>query len=248
MKKLWTLICMITCLLGLAACAKTDLTEHDQNKLNVAQQSVAPQMFSLMQFYMDEDSITALRQYSAVEVEYLINSEHGMNVDGTAFVQGLESFKATSEKVGGIVAMGESTAKIIGNRIVVDMEIKGADENATVRLYFSDDMFMKLESADLTAAYVFGVIVVILLIFWVAYRLGARSGRGGALSPGGEEESSVLRGVDQAVSNIMKQEEYAGTDDLELVAVIASAIAAYEGRISTGGYAVRSIRKINRSR
>ena len=37
-------------------------------------------------------------------------------------------------------------------------------------------------------------------------------------------------------------------DDTELVAVIAAAIAAYEGAISTDGFVVRSIRKINRSR
>ena len=36
------------------------------------------------------------------------------------------------------------------------------------------------------------------------------------------------------------------TDDDELVAVIAAAIAASEGKTSTDGFVVRSIRKINR--
>ena len=36
------------------------------------------------------------------------------------------------------------------------------------------------------------------------------------------------------------------TDDGELVAVIAAAIAASEGKTSTDGFVVRSIRKINR--
>ena len=38
------------------------------------------------------------------------------------------------------------------------------------------------------------------------------------------------------------------TDDLELVAVIAAAIAASEGAASTDGFVVRSIRKVGRSR
>ena len=38
------------------------------------------------------------------------------------------------------------------------------------------------------------------------------------------------------------------TDDLELVAVIAAAIAASEGQTSTDGFVVRSIRKVNRRR
>jgi len=244
MKKLLVLICMITCLLGLTACAKTALTEHDQLKLEVAQQSGAPQIFSLMQSYMDEESIDYMRQYSAEEVEYVINSQHSMNVNGTAFIQGLETFKATDEKVGGIVEMVGSTAKIVGNRIVVDMEVKGNDKDATLRLYFSDDMFMKLETADMTAAYVFGAIVAILVIFWIGYRLGNRSGRAGVSSGEGKEATGTGR-AELAVSNIAAKET--GTDDRELVAVIAAAIAAYEGRVSTEGYVVRSIRRINRS-
>ena len=38
------------------------------------------------------------------------------------------------------------------------------------------------------------------------------------------------------------------TDDLELIAVIAAAIAASEGKTSTDGFVVRSIRKVRRSR
>ena len=36
------------------------------------------------------------------------------------------------------------------------------------------------------------------------------------------------------------------TDDVELIAVIAAAIAASEGKTSTDGFVVRSIRKVNR--
>ena len=43
-----------------------------------------------------------------------------------------------------------------------------------------------------------------------------------------------------------EEEELA--DDLELVAVIAAAIAASEGAASTDGFVVRSIRKVNRAR
>ena len=38
------------------------------------------------------------------------------------------------------------------------------------------------------------------------------------------------------------------TDDLELVAVIAAAIAASEGRTTTDGLVVRSIRKANKNK
>jgi sodium pump decarboxylase gamma subunit len=41
-------------------------------------------------------------------------------------------------------------------------------------------------------------------------------------------------------------EEVEEADDLELVAVIAAAIAAYEGQTSTDGFVVRSIKKSKR--
>ncbi|MDE5951546.1 MAG: OadG family protein [Acetatifactor sp.] len=47
---------------------------------------------------------------------------------------------------------------------------------------------------------------------------------------------------------VESQENTDVSDDLELVAVIAAAIAASEGAASTDGFVVRSIRKVNRTR
>ena len=51
--------------------------------------------------------------------------------------------------------------------------------------------------------------------------------------------------MDNATSQIAEKEELSG--DAELVAVIAAAIAAYEGSASTDGFVVRSIRKVSKS-
>ena len=54
-------------------------------------------------------------------------------------------------------------------------------------------------------------------------------------------------GIENAVAQIVEQEESgAASDDLELAAVIAAAIAAYEGSASTDGFVVRSIRRRSR--
>ena len=46
------------------------------------------------------------------------------------------------------------------------------------------------------------------------------------------------------MAQIEEQEEAVDeTDDLELVAVIAAAVAAYEGSATTEGFVVRSIRR-----
>lgn len=55
--------------------------------------------------------------------------------------------------------------------------------------------------------------------------------------------------IDNTIAQIVEKEENTDlSDDLELVAVIAAAIAASEGAASTDGFVVRSIRKVNRVR
>lgn len=51
---------------------------------------------------------------------------------------------------------------------------------------------------------------------------------------------------EDAAQIVESQEDAEVSDDLELVAVIAAAIAASEGAASTDGFVVRSIRKVNR--
>ena len=52
--------------------------------------------------------------------------------------------------------------------------------------------------------------------------------------------------VDNTIAQIIEKEETELADDLELVAVISAAIAAYEGSTSTEGFVVRSIKKSNK--
>ena len=56
-----------------------------------------------------------------------------------------------------------------------------------------------------------------------------------------------IRLSDNAIAQIVSNEEENVEDDLELIAVITAAIAASEGT-STDGLVVRSIRKVNNRR
>ena len=56
-----------------------------------------------------------------------------------------------------------------------------------------------------------------------------------------KKEDVKAEAVDNTIAQIIEKEELA--DDLELVAVIAAAIAASEGAASTDGFVVRSIKR-----
>ncbi|MBP3769264.1 MAG: OadG family protein [Lachnospira sp.] len=62
-----------------------------------------------------------------------------------------------------------------------------------------------------------------------------------------QKEDTTSVGVDNAIAQIVSNEEENVEDDLELIAVITAAIAASEGT-STDGLVVRSIRKVNNRR
>ena len=64
----------------------------------------------------------------------------------------------------------------------------------------------------------------------------------GKFTPEGKDVSRFIVGT----MNIIDKEDL--TDDYELVAVIAAAIAASEGAASTDGFVVRSIRRANTSK
>ena len=59
-----------------------------------------------------------------------------------------------------------------------------------------------------------------------------------------KKEKKAETAVNNAVAQIVENEAVQEEDDLELIAVIAAAIAASEGAASTDGYVVRSIRRI----
>ena len=61
-----------------------------------------------------------------------------------------------------------------------------------------------------------------------------------------KEEPAAAVAASPVVEQTSAKEEL--SDDTELVAVIAAAIAAYEGAASTDGFVVRSIRKSNKSK
>ncbi len=90
---------------------------------------------------------------------------------------------------------------------------------------------------------VIAVVLILLVIIFSSFRLIFKMHKIYENSTG----KAGSNGIDNAISRIAQQEEAGNlVNDTELVAVIAAAIAAYEGSTSTNGFVVRSIRKARR--
>ncbi len=266
MKKLIALLSVITCIFGLTACGEVQYTEYEQQKVEYAKQYAADEIVPFMQLFMDDASAGIFDERTAEEVETIFSSNYSMLVDGYAVKTGITSFNSAADEIGHIISVGEASAKIDDDQIVVIVEVNGEKKKAEAEVILSNDMFMKLESVSLNPVSsmgelmrkaalntligmgtVFCVLVLICLIiscFGIIPKIQAKfSGKEDKKAPA---PASVPEAA-PAASPVAAVEENAA-DDMELVAVIAAAIAAYEGAASTDGFVVRSIRKVNRSR
>lgn len=272
MKKIITLVCTIACIFGLTACdSEVTYTEYEQRKIDdatlIAENLVVPYLVG----YMDEAELEKLDKYTAKEISQLVAedtySQTGgmlyLNIDGNAMKNAAISFNNAADKIGEIKEIGTATAKIDDKTIIVTVPVTGSLKNGNAEVIISNDMFYIVESASLneestmadamvkaalnTVIGMGTVFIVLILISFIIALFGyipkIQAKMAERKNKDVKEES-----IDNAIAQIVEKEEVDVTDDYELVAVIAAAIAASEGAASTDGFVVRSVRKVNRRR
>lgn len=263
MKKLLALVCMITCILGLTACgSEKTYSELEQTKINTAEIYATQTLVPLLEKYSTDVFIDEFAQHTAEELEYVFEVQQGVLIEGYAFRTALNSFNSTIGDIGGIVEIGEAVGEIDDKQIIVTVPVTGVTGEAEAEVIVSNDLFMRLESAALNPVESFGDLmkkaalntligmgtvfgVLVLIIFIIsAFGFIPKIQKHFENKKAKKVETT---GIDNAVAQITQQESEAElSDDLELVAVIAAAVAAYEGSASTDGFVVRSIRKARR--
>ena len=257
---------MITCIFGLTACGEVEYTEFEQQKMDYAKQYAAGQIVPFMQNFMDDANVGIFDERTAEEVEAIFSESYSFLVDGYAVKTGITSFNSAADEIGQILSIGEASAKIDDDQIVVNVEVEGELKNAKAEVILSNDMFMKLESVALNPVssmgelmvkaalntvigmgIVFAVLILIIVVISAFSIIPKIQAKFNSKEVKDKEEKKAPAPVPAAIPAAAVPEANL-TDDMELVAVIAAAIAAYEGAASTDGFVVRSIRKVNRSR
>lgn len=263
MKKWMALICMIACIFGLTACGNEEtLTDYEQYKVENAKQIAEEYLVPLLMQYMDDVRVHDLDEYTSEEIEYMLENQVGLLVDGNALKSAINSFYSAMSSMGAIKEVVGSTTTVSGDTIIVEVEVVGEKKNATAEIILSNDMFWKMQSAALNPKASMGelmgraalntligmgtVFAVLILISFIisGFRLISKAQDNAAKKKAANLKDGGVTGVENAVAQIEEQEAAAeDADDLELAAVIAAAVAAYEGGKSADGFVVRSIRK-----
>ncbi len=258
-KKLLAYVCMIACVFGLTACGEGEgLTAYEQSRVDSAGEASAAVVY-LFNDYLCQDTPFAVEDMKTnEEIEYLCEQYFGIMVEGNAVATGVQSFDSALETIGSITGIGEADVKVDGKQIIVEVQVTGEKQNAVAEIIFSNDLFMRLESVALNPVSsmgqlmgkaalntligmgtVFAVLILISFVIscfrFISKAQAAAAKRKEAKTAGKGEEAGNAE-VQTAV-----QEAADETDDFELAAVIAAAIAASEGAASADGFVVRSI-------
>lgn len=261
MKKLKTLLLMLTLAFAITACGTEKvLSEYEQQKVTEAETRASNVINLAMVLVTGGDINELLENYNNIELSDLFASTYaGYTGDATFTCEGkavniaFTSFQSGIEEMGSIKEFGEVSSKLDGDTITVIVPVVGEKVNGSVELLFTNDIYLKMTSCtlniDQTKGQLMGkaamntllgmgtVFVVLILISLI---IACFNYLPKPQAPAPKKAEPAV----QAVSEVSEPEDEDLSDDMELVAVIAAAIATYEGT-SVEGFRVRSIRRAN---
>lgn len=234
-KKIFLIATICLCMLGLAACSKTDPTTVDYNghsydELKDINQGMVQSLVALT----DEDKAYYLSGASGVD-EVLVNL--------------IKNWDEVTEEYGNFVEFGDFTVTKSGKTLTAEQTLQLTDREA-VLTYVYTYYNMEVEDITVDAVYTLGetmskawmnTLMGILIVFAVLILISLIISGFKVFAKLEKKPEAPAKSTESAVvTQIAQREEQA--DDTELIAVIAAAIASAEGT-STDGFVVRSIRR-----
>ena len=245
---------MISCVFGLTACggSNNNLT-YDQSIVEAYCQNA---IGLIMQDY-PEESLAEIRSYDKYTWDEIESSwrQYGLTVEGKVIVDGIDSFINAKEDMGTATEMKGITISSDHDTITAIVSMSGSIRDAEIEILF--DKYLHVTNITTNVVYSFGeqmgkaglntlmgmgtVFVVLILISIIISCFGFIPKIQEKAKAKKEAKNSNVSAMDNTIAQIIEKEEQ--SDDTELVAVIAAAIAASEGATSTDGFVVRSIRR-----
>jgi sodium pump decarboxylase gamma subunit len=246
MKKYLLVLGMLTCILGLTACGSDETKEEgfvaEQDALDYGDQVV-------------EDVAAMYAQGSDAVESYIAQNENLESV--------FSSWESALDDLGDYNAILGHAVKFDGDQAIITVTINGTktDPKGELReaeveiIVDKDEGFQsftvnvdyttgeKMTKAALNTLLGMGTVFVILVLIMLIISMFSWIPKIQAKLSNKNKAGVKERAVDNTIAQIIENEEL--SDDTELVAVIAAAIAASEGAASTDGFVVRSIKRAN---
>lgn len=265
LKRFLLLFCMLACVFSMTACGNAQIDT------NTAKESIKDNEVAYVENYLKDwakDMILYLdsNQGEAGTDALIADAEAGITLNDVNSKMYIVNQQGMNVKTIGLYNSWNSTKDELGELKesvdVNNINVKVSDETSELCTFeFVINTDYTLESGAINPSYTTGekmgkagmntligmgtVFVVLIFISFIISLFKYISVYENRKKEQKEDTASV--GVDNAIAQIVSNEEENVEDDLELIAVITAAIAASEGT-STDGLVVRSIRKVNNRR
>ncbi len=250
MKKWLTVLAVITCVFGLTACGSSAASDTTESGLMTEEEAISngENMVAQMVTIITNDQVD---QYASNDVL-------------TAAFDGMES---ALEDVGSFTGTyKQATAEVTEDGITINLLAEGTDHDATILITTDStgaltaintnvkySMGELMAQAGLNTVLGMGTTFVILIL--ISFIIGLFPLIGKAQKANEEKKAAAAKKAAPAPAAPATAAAPAPAapapaadpmNDSQLVAVIAAAVAAAEGRTTTDGFVVRSIRKVSR--
>lgn len=256
-KKLTVFLAVFTCVFALAGCGSSSNTDVRDEQITVSeedQQSWYTTGTTLIQT-IDQ------AQENGIDLEQEYISQGADSETAETIGEAQENWRESLADIGTVENITGQSVEFTPDGGEVTMDVQGSDHNAVVTIYveksstgsyqlsnFTCDVTYslseKLGQAGLNTLLGMGTTFVILILLALIITLFGKIMTGAFKSEKPKkEETAPAAPAAETVPVVETAEAEEETDDTALVAVIAAAVAAYEGKTTTDGFVVRSIRK-----
>ncbi len=240
MKKFTSILAVITCVFALTACGGTEANTLSGTSLDASMEASVVSYGE--QLVAEIDSIVRqgqTEQYSDDAVFGPALSAYETSLDDIGEIQGYDNEQAVINDDGDYVINIGIDGSDHDADVVITVSTTGTPTNVSTNVRYSFGEMM--EQAALNTVLGMGttfIILIVLACIISAFGLIGKSQENKNKKAAAQKEAQAPAPVVAEV-----QPEAPAADDNELIAVIAAAVAASEGKTSTDGFVVRSIRK-----
>ena len=235
MKKFLLVLGMITCIFGLTACQKEEVITENYG---VTEEQAAEYGKGLIETINDIVLYQEMEQYASEEVIYAALENYASALKDMGDYQSVDRYTVTYD-----------------DGIIIDLEVSGSLRDATVQIILDEELLLVGISTNVVYSFgemmakaglntLMGMGTVFMVLILISLLISSFSLISSFQKKKDKEAQNSVSAADKAIEQIIEKEEL--NDNLELAAVIAAAVAAYEGAASSDGYVVRSIKRRNR--
>ncbi|MGN0334164.1 MAG: OadG family protein [Lachnospiraceae bacterium] len=250
-KKLSALLCMAVLVLGLTACSSEE-TGAEENSAGFGSEYMESLSVFMVENMTMMDAET-MQYYTDLEAEQMqaVLDNSGLPIRAEAFQNVFSGYLSSTEDLGAYISTDGYEVSVDDEETIQVTNLTFEEHEAVMTLIFDEDGVITGSSLDLKYGLgeilekaalntVLGMGTVFAVLIFISFVIALLPKLTAVVDRKDKKENTEAPKAEVPVAAVPAEEELA--DDLELVAVISAAIAAYTGT-SSDDFVVRSIKR-----